>query len=127
MRLASILLLMLGVGAAMLAHASATGVASGPPAATASERETLRLTLADTLRGLHGGETADLVLSPGPGPQDWLFRGRAAPQSATRSIGGEHPLPHDAMFGRARLRCAPAPGCWEVTELKVSGAPLTAR
>jgi hypothetical protein len=127
MRLASILLPILCAGAAMLAHASATGVAGGSAATGAAERETLRLTLADALRGLHGGGAVDLVLSPGPGPQDWLFRGRAAPAPAAPGADGLETLPHGLLFGRARLRCAPAPACWDVTELDISGAAPPAR
>jgi hypothetical protein len=131
MRLAALVVLAAGVGAAMWAQASTESGARSASTPSAAELQSMRHALVDHLRLSEGAITADLLLSPGDAPGDWRFRARAAPPQAEEAAGPGQPHPHGAIYGRAALRCtldgtrAPlAAGCWKVTLLEVGGARI---
>lgn len=131
MRLAALVVLAAGAGAAMWAQASTDAGARSAPTPSAAELQSMRHALVDHLRLSEGAIAADLLLSPGTAPGDWRFRARAAPPEAAETAGPGQPNPHGAIYGRAALRCALdgtraplAAACWEVTLLEVGGARI---
>jgi hypothetical protein len=131
MRLAAFIVLAVGAGASMLAHAATTGTARVALTPSAAELQFMRHALVDQLRTSEGAIADDLLLSPGDVPGEWQFRGRAAPTPDTAEIGPGQPHPHGALYGRAALTCALdgaraplAAGCWRVTLLQIGGGNI---